>query len=183
MQETECPKCGRQIRGRAELCLFCGTRVAGDAGAKAGEGRNLPVWVLVAGIILIFLCCVLATQSGALMNIVAELPSSLGLRTTTTPTSTRKPSPTPTVTRTPTSTPMPVYTLTPTQTPTPRATPTPTQTSTQTPTTNGLLPESGGSASWLFTLWALGGAVTLLGWLWRCIKGKQEGETSTHHHH
>ena len=168
MQETECPKCGRRIKGRAELCLFCGTRIAGGKGGTAGKGRKFPVWALVAGVILIFLCGVLATQSGALMNIATGLQNSF--QATMSPTSESLSPPTPTQPPTPTLTPAPTYTLTPTHTPTPQSTPTPELTPTSTPTATGLLPATGGQAGWPSAWWALGVVVILFGWLRHYLK-------------
>ncbi len=168
--DMECPHCGRKIRGKAELCLFCGTRIEGaeSTGTAREKRRRLPVWILVIAVIAALVSCALVARSGALLGIANELQNF----SKATPTPTR-------VTRTPipTNTPMPTYTPPPTQTPTPEATPTPELTPTPTPTAN-LLPETGGGASWTFALWALGGAILLFGWgwawLWRCLKEWRE---------
>jgi cell division septation protein DedD len=185
MSEIECPKCGRKIRGRGEMCLFCGTRIAKGAGGGAAreKRRKFPVWALGAGGVFILLCCVLAAQSGALMNIAAELQSSLTATTPLAPANEASSTPIPTNTPTPTSTPVPT-TPTPAQTPTPDATPTPEpmpmppgSTPTPTPATT-LLPDTGRVTSWHLVLWALGGAMVLLGWgwswLWHLSKGRRD---------
>ena len=170
MQEIECPKCGRQIKGKAELCLFCGTRVAGATGATAGKGRKVPIWAFVVGVILILLCCVLGTQSGALMNMATGFQNPF--QATISPTSQAPATETPTRTPTPTSMPAPTYTLAPPQTPTPLATPTGTSAPTLTPT--NLLPETGGGAGWPFALWTLGGAAIFTSWMWRLRKQRRK---------
>jgi hypothetical protein len=103
MQETECPNCGRKIRGRAEQCLFCGKKLKGQAGGGAArEGRpGLPLWALIVGILLVILCCVFTVRPGALSGIAARLqeldvPSLVRDTPTSSPTNTSVPTRTPT---------------------------------------------------------------------------------------
>lgn len=177
MQEIVCPDCGRKIKGQAELCLFCGKRLEGRGGGRAARkgGRGFTLWVLVAGIILVLSCYALTTRSGALSGIAARLQdfkvASIFAEATHTPTPTSPP--TPTRTPTPTQTPTPEATSTPepTKTPTPPPTLTPIYETTPTPTPpTTLMPETGRPASWPYALWALGGAMVLLGWGWRWLR-------------
>ena len=100
MQEIVCPDCGRNIKGQAELCLFCGKRLEGRGGGRAGSkgGRGFTLWVLVAGIILVLSCYALTTRSGALSGIATRLQdleiASIFAEATHTPTPTPTPVPT-----------------------------------------------------------------------------------------
>lgn len=177
MQEIVCPDCGRKIRGKAELCLFCGKRLEGRGGGRAASTgrRGFALWALVASIVLVLLCCALTTQSGALSGIATRLQDLevASIFTEATPTPTPPSTPTPTRTLTPTQTPTPEATSTPepTSTPTPPPTLTPIYETTPTPTPpTTLMPETGRAASWPHALWTLGGAMVLLGWGWRWLR-------------
>jgi hypothetical protein len=172
----ECPGCGRQVRGQAELCLFCGRRLRGGAGGAAARagGRGRSAWILVASILLILLGGVLIALSGALPGVAARLQSAYALVVTRIPVATRPSAPAqalvPTNTPVPTPTPSSTPTSTPTQTP--QATPTPALIPTPTlpPPDTSLLPKSGEVAGWPFALWAMGGVMMLLGWGWGWLR-------------
>jgi hypothetical protein len=162
----DCPNCGRTIRGKAEVCLVCGTRFQGGIEGEGKKGRRLLPWIIAANAILLVLCIVIifllyrpALDVAALWSGVTETLGSaaetLGIVAVT---------PTPFPTRIPTETPLP--TSTPTRTPTPTATPTltpsPTVDTTLTPST--LLPEVGRPDGGPLVFWALGGALAFLGY-------------------
>jgi len=92
--------------------------------AEESRGSSTPWWILAA-LIPILLCLLVALLTDAPQTVVAALL----------PTDTPTPTPTftPTPTYTPTPTPTPTFTPTPTYTPTPTPTNTPTPTSTPTP--------------------------------------------------
>ena len=177
MEEIQCPNCGRSIKGKAELCLFCGTRIQSSATEDTARGKLPPflLWLLIASVPIALLCCVLiARSSGVLQSIASMLQTSpevtvtpVGISSTTPLTRT----PTPTLPPTPTPEPT-AEAASPTNTPSP--TPTPNlQSPTPTPTTT-FLPDTGQARYWPFVLPAVSGVVIFLSWLYRLTSRKPD---------
>lgn len=110
-----CQNCGREIPEDANLCPYCGIRVAREAspgpppkavGPK--PRRKIPLWVLIA-LGAVMLACVVCGAAGALMDMGSDVygekatPAAIGyVPDTAGPTDTLVPSDTPTPTLTPT---------------------------------------------------------------------------------
>jgi hypothetical protein len=150
MGEVACKKCGRKVSGKADLCLFCGKKIPGRGHGRltGGRKRGFPLGILLTALLLSCLCCVLGAQLEPVRRATAAwLPYRESL---TIPTDVPTPTPTAVVRRVSAFTPIPID-----------------ETSTPESGTGGLLPESGGGASGNFVILVLGGALLLLGWLWR----------------
>ncbi len=146
MGDVACKNCGRKVSRKADLCLFCGKKVSGrgHGSLTGGRKRGFPLGILLTAILLSCLCCVLGAQLEPVRRATAAwLPYRESL---TIPTDVPTPTPTAAVRKVSAFTPVPADAE---------------------GGTGGLLPESGGDASGVFVVLALGGTLLLLGWLWR----------------
>jgi hypothetical protein len=153
MKEITCRNCKRKVNGQADLCLFCGKKLPGGRGGlTGGRRRGFPVGIFLTIMLLSCLFCVLFAQLEPVRRAAAALLPSQPEEPLVIPTDVPAPTPAVVARKAPSSPPS-----VPDETPVP----------TDTPSSDVLMPESGGRASEPFVVLALGGMLLILGLVWR----------------
>jgi rubrerythrin len=81
--DRPCPYCNQMVKAGAQRCPHCGGGLAAKPASAApvpAKGQKTPIWLIIAGIVLVLLCCVSATAYFALSSKTSDVTASVTSR-------------------------------------------------------------------------------------------------------